>query len=226
MSPAHLRIESDPMLDPGTINALIREISSVDDELGRGSSDRAGLTEARNHLREFVMSEPLDAGDPYLVLALQRALIELSQQVEAESGPRGQIRVALERARQALRDLVDEAPVADDQPGKSVARWLADRLDVRQQEVADLLGVSSRTFQRWLSESDPSSPEGDDAMRLRIVAKITNHLRHAMTGRGVLLWLRTPHPRIHHAPAELLEKPEQFPLLVRLASAARSSRSG
>src|SRR2546423_966963 len=82
-------------------------------------------------------------------------------------------------------------------------------LDAPQPRIAELLGVSARTFQRWISESDSVAPEGEELRRLRIVSAVANHLRHALTGPGVLAWFERGHPLLRGSrPADLLDEPD------------------
>jgi hypothetical protein len=207
------------------LETLLARLEAVDDALIAGAPASRALSDLVAELRDFVVETSFEDADPYLVVALQRAVIDMARRLDDGCEDVGEVRVLLETVRQSLRDIADELPVGPDRSGKELARWLVATLDVRQQEIAELLGVSHRSFQRWISETEAAEPEGDDAMRLQIAARIANHLRHALTGHGVILWFTTPHPRIGHAPAELLQKPEAFPELQRLASAARTSRA-
>lgn len=136
---------------------------------------------------------------------------------------RRRVRLALERLRQILRDIVDEAPVDEDAPSKEVLRWLAEVMSIQQADLASLLGVSTRTLQRWLAPNGPS-PEGDDEARVRMVARTVSHLRHVFTGPGVLRWFERPHPDLdNRSPIDLLSDPLQLPRLVRLASRSRTT---
>jgi|GEM_PF-4966076 len=55
------------------------------------------------------------------------------------------------------------------------AAWLDKNTGVSQRRLADLLGVGKRTLQRWVAGT--SSPSEDYERRLRIVARLVNHLR-------------------------------------------------
>jgi hypothetical protein len=178
--------------------------------------------------REATPETELAAVDPYLVLALDRGLLGAWRALRdgADAARRDAVRVAVEQIRQALRDLGDDAPVADTRPAKDVARWLGEVLDASQADVAALLGVSPRQYQRWVSASDPAEPRGADAHRLRAVARLVAHLRHAWTGPGVVAWLTAPHPALEgHAPVSLLDDPDQLPRLRGLAASTRSTRA-
>jgi hypothetical protein len=164
--------------------------------------------------------------DPYLIVALQQGVISAltALNVKSEAQKRSQLRVAFERMRQAFRDLTEGAPASEEESTKEVLRWLVDVLDVPQTDVADLLSVRPRTIQRWLSVSDPSEPHDEDALRVRILARIANHLRHGFSGPGVVAWLERPHPELKgNPPGSLLDKRQSFEQLVNLAAAARSS---
>lgn len=144
--------------------------------------------------------------------------------VEDLTARRRRLRVGLEQMRQALRDIVESAPVRDDRPAAEVARLLLDALDVPQSEVAALLGVSHRTLQRWVSTIDPTAPAGDDAARVRAVAAAVAHLRHAYTGPGMMRWFHRPVQSLDGAtPADLLADPTDYPRLRRLAASSRSA---
>jgi hypothetical protein len=170
----------------------------------------------------------LDVGavDPYLLLAFQRGLIGSLRALDLpdESRRRRQLRVSIERMRHALRDFVEEVPVGEAESAKEIARWLMEVLDVPVARVAELLNVSPRTYQRWLSPSATTTPHGDDALKLRVAARIANHLRHVFTGPGVVRWFDRPHPQLKgEAPILLLRHSERLNELVNLAAASRSS---
>lgn len=164
--------------------------------------------------------------DPYLLVAMQQSLLAAVRALEnpRPEQARRELRVRLEQLRQVYRDLADARPVFEDRPAKELARWLAQVLDVPHARLAELLDVSPRTFQRWVSETDSSEPAGDDARRVRLVANMVGHLRHALTGRGVVEWFERPHPLIDgRAPKELLDDPDALTQLTRLAASTRSA---
>lgn len=163
--------------------------------------------------------------DPYFLLAAQRALIGSLRALDSEDPAvaRRQMRVRLEQLRQVYRDLADGEVVYEDRPPKEIAQWLAEILDVAQARLAELVGVSSRTFQRWVSSTDRVSPEGEDARRLRIIAIAANHLRHVLTGPGVVRWFEQPSPGLEgRRPLDLLDDPGEAARIPTLAASARS----
>jgi uncharacterized protein (DUF2384 family) len=162
--------------------------------------------------------------DPYLMLAAQRALIGALRALELDdASARRQLRLRLEQMRHVYRDLAEGGPLYEDRPAKELVRWLDDVLDVSQARLAELFGVSARTFQRWVSASDPAGPDGDDARRVRIVSAVANHLRHALTGPGVLAWFERPHPQLAgRLPIDVLDDPDASARLGALAASTRS----
>ncbi len=186
------------------------------------SSETTDVVEEQ--IRELVASipetpEPLDDMDPYLRSALLTAVIHAVR--AEERGDRSQLRIAVERIRQALRDLIDEHPVWRGGP-KDAAIWLrASGLTV--EDLAELLHTSESSVRRWSNRDDETEPSGDAGDRVMAVAKIVNHLRHAMTPRGAVRWLLRPHPVLEdRRPVDELKDPTSYRLLVHLASGARS----
>jgi hypothetical protein len=103
--------------------------------------------DARLHARN--PTSRLSSVDPYLVegllgggLLCLKALRHDDSEVE-----RRDLRLGLEQVRQALRDIVDEAPVADDRDAKQLVRWLVGPSDSRRATCVTC--VAPRTLQRW-----------------------------------------------------------------------------
>lgn len=163
--------------------------------------------------------EPLSDMDPYLRSALLTGVIHALR--AAENGERGELRVTVERVRQALRDLLDERPVWRGGP-KHAAIWLREQ-GLTPSDIAGLLAISETSVRRWSSRDDETEPGGDNAARVMVVAKVVNHLRHAMTTRGVVQWLQRPHPSLFdRRPVDELKDPDSYRQLIHLASGARS----
>lgn len=173
-----------------------------------------------------VSQRDLSRMDPYLWMALQTGALTAAEGLLREDPTQGrhEVRIGLEQSRQALRDLVEDAPVAEDRAPKEVVQWLAQVLYVPQPTLAKLLGTELRTLQRWLSPSESAAPQGDRAMRVRVVARIANHLRHAFTGPGVVLWFTRSRLELEgRAPIDLLDEYDAFPEIITLAAQARST---
>lgn len=210
--------------------------ASVERQIAEQNSLLAGTREVPESVRYFiegladdVARLPADATlrvDPYLLVAMQSSVIGALRALEKPEPEivRRELRIRLEQLRQVYRDLADSKPTYEDRPVKQLVRWLTDVLDVPQARLAGLFAVSPRTFQRWLSETDDTAPVGEDARRVRVMASIVGHLRHALTGEGVLAWMARPHPAIgDRTPRELLEEPDALTRLTRLAAGTRSA---
>lgn len=185
-----------------------------------------GLIErVRDSVAALTLSER-DEVDPYLLDALQNGLLRAWQAEtsgEDDAAYRRGMRVAVEQVRQALRDLAEDRPVSATAPAKDVARWLERILDVSHDDIAGLLGVSRRTFDRWVAEQG-TEPSGGEEFRLRQLTRAVSHLHHSFTGPGVVAWMRRPHPQLDgRAPVDLLDDPEQAAVLVSLAASTRAS---
>lgn len=163
--------------------------------------------------------ESLSEIDPYLSSAMLAAVVQALRADEDDR--RGDLRVAIEQIRQALRDMLDEQPVWRG-GAKHAAVWLrAHGLSTR--DLAELLDVGESTVRRWSSTEDDTAPTGDNELRVLILAKAVNHLRHAMTARGAMQWLQRPHPVLNgERPIDHLDDPDAYRQLVHLASGTRS----
>ena len=161
--------------------------------------------------------------DPYLSTALFAAALRSMKALRHDNAQTRyrDLRVALEQLRHALRDIIDTVSFGDDEPVTEVAVRLAGLVQVPQSELAGVLGVSTRQWQRWLSGE--AEPTGDDASRLRIVGQIANQLRHAFTAPGVVRWFEREHPHLGLAPQALLSDPLRYPELVALARGSRTT---
>jgi len=163
--------------------------------------------------------------DPYLLLSAQSALIGALRALDSSdpAAARLEMRARLEQMRHVFRDIAEGGPLYEERSARDIARWLAAVLDTSQSSLAELLGVSARTFQRWISETGPGGPQGEDARRVHVVAQIANHLRHALTGPGVVRWFEQSHPQLDgRRPLDLLDDPQATELLTTLAAGARS----
>ena len=84
--------------------------------------------------------------------------------------------------------------------------------------------MSARQLQRWLSDGETAQPEGEDARRVRLVARIVNQLRFALTPSGTVEWFGWPRSDLgSRAPLELLDDPIEEPRLLMIAGAMRST---
>lgn len=232
-----LRLEGaweDPPADPMPLRPFI-DPAAIERELATKNLQLAREAEISDDLRLYLeqladdvaalTSEAPSEVDPYLLLAAQGALIGALRALDSgdAAAARREMRTRLEQMRQVFRDIAEGGPLYEDRSAKEIARWLASVLDTSQASLAELLGVSARTFQRWISTADSAGPEGEDARRVRVVARIANHLRHALTGPGVVRWFQLPHPQLDdRRPLDILDDPQAAERLTRLAASARS----
>lgn len=223
--PTDITIEAD-LVDPATME---REIAEQNLLLARFPEIPESVRYFVEGLADDVARLPVDATlriDPYLLVALQQSLLAGLRALENPDArvARRELRVRLEQLRQVYRDLADMRPIYEDREVKGLVRWLDDVIDVPQARLAALFDVSPRSFQRWVSVTDDSEPVGDDARKVRLVANLVAHLRHALTGTGVIQWFERPHPLAgERTPRELLDDSDAFPQLTRLAASTRSS---
>jgi AraC-like DNA-binding protein len=197
-------------------------------ELANTVSDQLEFSDVSDTIREQVREladaipatpESLSDMDPYLRSALLTAVIHAMR--AAEDRNRRELRITVERVRQALRDLLDERPVWRGGP-KHAAMWLRQR-GLSVGDLAELLGASETSVRRWASPDDETSPGGENADKVMVVAKVVNHLRHAMTVRGAVQWLQRSHPAFDdRRPIDELKDPDSYRRLIHIASGARS----
>jgi hypothetical protein len=158
--------------------------------------------------------------DPRHALLAYRAA--LAARAAIDSGDRDALRLALDGLTQALDAIAEAEPVSDERSGKELVQFLVDVTEAPQARLAELLGVSLRQFQRWLSPGERAEPEGVELRKARAVARIVNQLQFSLTPAGAVewFWWRLPGRRV--APIDLLEDPAQLPELVRQAASLRS----
>jgi hypothetical protein len=200
-------------------------VDSLNDLLAAEPSVPAGVGAEVARLAAAVRATPLErwtAADPYLALLVHRAVLDAQAAVEGDE--RDALRIALERLSHALAALGEAEEVGEERTPKELARWLAAAVEVPQRDLADLLGVDLRRFQRWISARERTRPEGEEARRLRAIARLVGQLRHAFTAAGVIAWFDWPRPELGGAtPRELLVDPVRLPDLLLAAGSTRST---
>jgi hypothetical protein len=164
--------------------------------------------------------------NPWLWIRLQSAAIR-AQSALREDDPdrRRHLRLALEQMRFLFARIADREPIGEERAANEVARWLDSKLaSVSQPRKAELLRVSPRTYQRWISDREPAQPGGDDERRLRVVARIVNQLRHSLTAPGVVEWFEYPRADLDDlTPSAVLDDPGKLELLLAAAAASRGN---
>jgi hypothetical protein len=200
-------------------------VDSLNDLLAAEARVPAGVGAEVARLAAAVRATPLErwtAADPYLALLVHRAVLDAQAAVEGEE--RDELRIALERLSHALAALGEAEEVGDERTPKELARWLVAAVEVPQRDLADLLGVDLRRFQRWISARERTQPEGEEARRVRALARLVGPLRHAFTPAGVVAWFDWPQPELGGAtPRELLGDPVRLPDLLLAAGSTRST---
>jgi hypothetical protein len=207
-----------------------QELARLNNRLARERTIPADIAVAVHEVADAVGRQTQmsrwEAVDPYLTLIIHRAVIQATEAVRDVDDPtaRDRLRVALESLRQGFAAIADNEPVGDGRSPKEIARWLAETAEVPQNRLAELLGVSLRQFQRWVSTQESTQPDGDDARRLRSVARIVNQLRFALTPAGAVEWFSWPRDDLQgRRPIELLDEPDKLPELTAIASSMRST---
>lgn len=164
--------------------------------------------------------------DPHYVEILLRATLsaQLAVVSPGATGSRERLRMALDGLASAFDAIAESQPVSDERTGKELVAWLVDQTEVSQAALAQLLGVSPRQFQRWLSPAETAGPEGDDLRRVRAVARVVNQLRFALTPAGVIDWFTRRLPDLgRKRPVDLLDRPDRLPELIGLAADMRAT---
>ena len=200
-------------------------VDALNDRLAESAQVPREVGDEVARLAAAVRATPLErwtAADPYLALLVHRAVLDARAAVEEES--RDALRVALERLGHALAALGEAELVGDARTPKELARWLVTAVEVPQRDLADLLGVDLRRFQRWISARERTAPEGEEARRLRALARLAGQLRHSFTPAGVVAWFDWPRQDLGGAtPRALLADPVRLPELTLAAGSTRST---
>lgn len=86
-------------------------------------------------------------------------------------------------------------------------RKAAGNTDLDQRDIAHVLGTSSRTVSRWISEESEPRPEA--RRRLLEVVSVLEHLSTVLQPAAAHDWLFSPNPLLdHHKPIDLLARGE------------------
>jgi DNA-binding transcriptional regulator YiaG len=130
--------------------------------------------------------------------------------------------MAVEEMRQTLYSYRETEPLR--RPDPELLRWLQQATGLGQPRLADLLGTTTRTFQRWISPSDPSVPVGEARERVDVLATVVSVLSHVLDPAGIAYWLRTPRPDLGgRAPEHLLDDHRNLSELTSAAYRARAA---
>jgi DNA-binding transcriptional regulator YiaG len=222
----------DTIADLSRPAAAATEIQRLNDRLAGEATIPREIVDAVRDIAAAVDQTNLDRWytvDPQHAVIFLRSAVTAQRAVEEpdSSRARDQLRIALESIRQSLAAIAERAPVSDDRSPKQIVQWLAQRTEVSQSRLAELLGISPRQLQRWLSSSEQSQPDGEDARKVRAVARMVNQLRFVLTPAGAIEWFDWPREDLDGGtPAQLLPDPQREPELTRLAGSMRSTYAG
>lgn len=216
------RLSDEQLLDVLDDLARVQTLLAEDPQVG---------DEARKFIRELPLRLHADAPggvispDAFLseqvyagVALAAAALLEDSERVA-----RRQARLALEQVRQALRDIAEGRPLGDDRPASELVLWLEATLDAGPTKLAELVGTTPRTWQRW--RTGEQIPDDVGQLRLRRLVGAVAHLRFSLTAAGVVDWFQRPHPALkggQGTPAELLDDAEGYRTVLDLAARLRT----
>jgi hypothetical protein len=209
--------------------AVARDLGEANTRLARARETPASVVGLVGDLADAIADGDEDQvalANPWLWIKVQSAALR-AQSALREDDPlrRRHLRLALEQMRFLFARIADREPIGEDRPVHDVVRWLdATLASVSQPRKAELLHVSPRTYQRWVSDQGSARPGAEDERRLRIVARIVNQLRHSLTGPGVVDWFEHPRADLAGAtPAAALDDPEKLELLIAAAAASRGN---
>jgi uncharacterized protein (DUF2384 family) len=160
--------------------------------------------EIRRRIIDLLVLSPEETDDARLLDTIDRALVEV------------------EAIRHILRDLVQEQPPVHMRSAAQVIRLLQDWLPrVTQKQLAELVGVSPRQWQRLRQSESPTTP------RMQRVARLVAILRHAWTDEGVVAWFYRPRRDLDaRKPADVIDDPAYEAVLMRAARSGRVQGGG
>ncbi len=218
----------DTIADLSQPQAAAGEIQRLNDRLAGERAIPVEIVDAVRKLAAGVDQTNLrrwEAIDPNHAVIVLHSVVSAQRALEDPDSPaaRDQLRVALENIRQSLAAIAEREPVSDGRNPKQVVQWLAERTEVSQSKLANLLGVSARQLQRWLSATEAAQPEGEDARKVRVIARVVNQLRFVLTPAGTVDWFSWPRSDLdQRRPLDLLDDPAEEPTLAVIAGAMRS----
>ncbi len=216
-----------PLLDLRQTREVADEAQRVQLSLGGRKKVPAAAWTFASSLVEAIWEaddEWSEGQDPENRMLLLRAALGISRGLANRAGPdaRRSLMLGLQRSAEVLDRISEGDEVSPARSAKHVAGWLSSAVEAPQAEIAALVGTSPRSFSRW--QSGDTTPDGEDARRLRTVAALVSQLRFSLTGVGVLRWFEWPNELLDgRTPREALGDATATPTLFRLAARLRSS---
>jgi hypothetical protein len=213
---------SDPAAAAAELGSLNHRLA-LEPTIPQAVSDAVHEVAAGVHETALAQWERID---PRHAVILLQSVVAAQEAIEDRRATRGRdrLRIALESMRQAFAAIAEGEGLSDERSPKEIVRWLVETTEVPQARLAAIIGVSPRQFQRWASPNEASQPEGDDARRVRAIARIVNQLRFVLTPGGTIDWFDWPRRDLRgRTPRELLADPKRLPQLTAAAAAMRST---
>jgi uncharacterized protein (DUF2384 family) len=174
----------------------ITRLVQIDGELHKADFDPEWVAEFRglllDSLRAMQQAQPLDAFDKLLL--------------------------DVEAMRHLLRDALDGHVGGSEEDIAAVVGQLQQWLPrASQAELAGLMGISTRQYQRWAqTHSQPTR-------RAQVVARLTAILRRSWTDAGVVAWFHRPRPELDgRPPIDVLDDPAYEQSLFRAVRQGRA----
>ncbi|HEY7961524.1 MAG TPA: hypothetical protein VID29_06340 [Solirubrobacteraceae bacterium] len=174
----------------------VARLVQVDCELHKADFDPEWIAEFRglllDSLRAMQNEQPLDAFDKLLL--------------------------NIEAMRHLLRDALDGHVEGSEEDTSTVVHQLRQWLPrASQPELAGLMGISTRQYQRW------GQMRTEPTRRAQIVARLIAILRRSWTDAGVVAWFYRPRPELDDkAPVDVLDDTAYEQVLFRAVRQGRA----
>lgn len=179
------------------------------------------FVETYRRLTERLNAEPPPVLSEAAISTIRKLIIEGMSRAADPARPADVLDGLLinaEGIRHVIRDTLDGDVPVDERDAAALLSQLEGWLPgVSQGEIAELLGVSRRTIQRWgTSHSSPTA-------RAVLAGQLVALLRHGWSPAGVVAWFSRPRRDLgHRRPIDLLDDPAHEQALIGLARAGRA----
>jgi hypothetical protein len=209
--------------------AAAAELGSLNQRLAAERAIPPAISDAVHEVAAGVTDTAIarwESIDPRHAVLLLQSVVAAQEAIEDPRASRGRdcLRLALESMRQAFAAIAEGEEVRDERSPKEIIRWLVETTEVPQARLAAVIGVSPRQFQRWASPNEQAQPEGDDARRIRAIARIVNQLRFVLTPGGTIDWFDWARRDLRgRSPRDVLADPKRLPDLTAAAAAMRAT---
>jgi len=141
--------------------------------------------------------------DPEWVAEFRGLLLDSMRAIQNEAPMNAfdKLLLNIEALRHLLRDAIDGHVERSEEDIAAVVEQLRQWLPrVSQPEFADLMGISTRQYQRW------GQTHAEPTRRAQIVARLIAILRRSWTDAGVVAWFYRPRPELDDkAPVDVID---------------------